>query len=266
MFCNQCGQQNPDEAASCAQCGNPLTTLFPVQPTSAPSDGSAAAVAPAVYTHEQPTAPPPATVLPPVEPKTDGKAVASLIFGIVGVLTAIVLIGIVLGIPAVILGHMSRSNIKKSMGQLKGAGMALAGLIMGYISLAGVLVLPFILIVAAIAIPNLLKARTAANEATAVASVHSIVAASAAYQATKGSYPITLDQLRDANLIDPTLAVGLKSGYRISLEGTGEHFFVDAVPVTTPTTGTRSFCGAEDDVIHYTTGNQPCTLESAVLQ
>jgi competence protein ComGC len=265
MFCNQCGRQNPDDAASCAQCGSPLTTLFPVQPASASTEGSATATAPAVYTPEQPAVPPPATVLSPVEPKTDGKAVASLIFGIVGVLTVLFLIGIVLGIPAVILGHMSRSNIKKSMGQLKGAGMALAGLIMGYISLAGALILPFILIIAAIAIPNLLKARTAANEASAVASVHRVVAASVAYKNEKGSYPITLDQLRDGDLSDATLALGTKNGYKISLQGTGEQLFVEAVPLSPPITGTRRFCSAEDDVIHFTANNAPCTQESALL-
>lgn len=257
MFCNQCGQQNPDEAASCAQCGSPLTTLFPAQPAETTAGGSAAA--PAFYAPQQTVAPPPATVLPPVEPPTDGKATASLVLGIL----SMTCFGFFAGIPAVILGHISRSNIKKSMGKLKGDGMALAGLIMGYISVA---VIPFILIIAAIAIPNLLRARIAANEATAAASVRTVVAASMAYQASKGSYPITLEQLRDASLIDPMLASGTKMGYRISFQGTGEHFFAEAVPVKIGNTGRRNFCASEDGVIRDTMGNEPCTAESPAFQ
>src|ERR1700751_2360808 len=52
----------------------------------------------------------------------------------------------------------------KALGRLTGRGMAMAGLILGYI---GVAMIPFILIVAAIAIPNLLRARMAANQAGA---------------------------------------------------------------------------------------------------
>jgi competence protein ComGC len=260
MFCNQCGEQNPDEAASCIKCGNPLTTIFPVQPMSASNAGVAVAAAPAVYASGQPIAPLSPDVLPPVEPQTDGKATASLVLGIL----SMTCFGFLTGIPAVILGHMSRSNIKKSMGKLKGDGMALAGLIMGYISVAVIPVV--VLIIAAIAIPNLLKARTAANEATAAGSVRTVVSASMAYQADKGSYPVSLDQLRDANLIDPTLASGTKSGYKLSFQGTGEHLFVEAVPATRGSTGNRTFCSAEDGVIRYVTGSEPCTPESPILE
>ncbi len=261
MLCNQCGLQNPDEAASCTQCGNLLTTLFPAQPAPASMDGSAAAVAPAVYAPE-PTVEPPPGFAPVVTPQTDGKAVASLICGILSV----TLLGILTGLPAIILGHISRSKIKKSMGKLKGEGMALAGLIMGYISVALTFVVLVVLIIAAIAIPNLLKARTAANEASAVASVRTVVTASTAYQAEKGSYPVSLEQLGDAKLIDPMLAGGTKSGYRFALLGTGERFFVAAVPVKVGSTGLRSFCSAEDQVVRSAVAGQECTPESPALQ
>ena len=52
-----------------------------------------------------------------------------------------------------------------------GDGMAIAGLVLGYIGFAAI---PFILIIAAIAIPNLLRARMAANEASAVGSLRTI--------------------------------------------------------------------------------------------
>ena len=49
--------------------------------------------------------------------------------------------------------------------------IAIAGLVLGYL---GVLAIPFVLIIAAIAIPNLLRARIAANESAAVSSIRTI--------------------------------------------------------------------------------------------
>jgi Domain of unknown function (DUF4190) len=74
----------------------------------------------------------------------------------------------VCGIAAVVLGHLALSEIKKSAGRLAGHGMAMAGLILGYI---GVAMVPFILIIAAIAIPNILRSKMAENEASAVGSL-----------------------------------------------------------------------------------------------
>src|SRR5713226_7615525 len=70
-------------------------------------------------------------------------------------------------IVAVIMGHLSLSDIQKSAGRLGGKGMAIAGLVLGYLGLSFI---P-IVIIAAIAIPNLLRAKMAANEASAVASL-----------------------------------------------------------------------------------------------
>jgi hypothetical protein len=64
-------------------------------------------------------------------------------------------------VPAIILGHLGLSGHQEKGGQWKGNGLAIAGLVMGY---AQVLFIPFLLIIAAIAIPNLLRARMAANE------------------------------------------------------------------------------------------------------
>ena len=61
--------------------------------------------------------------------KTSGLAVASLVLGI-----AQLLIGIFAGIPAIITGHMARNRIRQT-GE-KGAGMALTGLIFGYVGVA----------------------------------------------------------------------------------------------------------------------------------
>jgi len=56
-----------------------------------------------------------------------------------------------LSIAAIILGHLSLSEIKKSAGRVTGQGLAIAGLVLGYL---GIVTIPVILIIAAIAIPN----------------------------------------------------------------------------------------------------------------
>ncbi len=88
-----------------------------------------------------------------VQKKTAGIAVTSLVLGILGFFC----LGPLGAIPAVICGHVAMSRIRASAGTLQGEGMALAGLIMGYVGIAlMVLVLPMF---AAIAIPSFVKAR-----------------------------------------------------------------------------------------------------------
>src|SRR5437016_4388845 len=93
----------------------------------------------------------------PVQPKNSGLAIASLVLGILS-LTCFYLFS---GIPAVICGHMAHSRIRRSGGALEGGGLALAGLITGYIGIAlSIVIIP---LMAAIAIPNFVKARTTAQ-------------------------------------------------------------------------------------------------------
>ena len=96
---------------------------------------------------------------PPSPPtgKKSGLAVWSLILGILALVLC--LIGPLFGIPAVICGHMGLSRIKQSAGILSGRGLAIGGLITGYLSIA---MIPFIALLAAIAIPNFTMARNTA--------------------------------------------------------------------------------------------------------
>jgi type II secretory pathway pseudopilin PulG len=166
-------------------------------------------------------------------------------------------------IAAIILGHISRSEIQKSKGRLKGTGMATAGLVMGYGVIA---LLPFILIIAAIAIPNLLRARIAANESSAVASIRSINTAQVAYQSAYptvgfacqlnylGGNGASAPTANHAQLIDTVLASGQKYGYRFAVENCvnteGEHRYeVVANPVARNQTGMRTFCSDESGTI-----------------
>lgn len=257
MFCNQCGTQNPEAGNFCTRCGHPLTP--PV-------------TALAGFQVEANVGPVPAIAGNASERPTDTKAVASLVLGIL----SLTVFWIVAGIPAVILGHMSRGSIRRSLGRLKGEGMALAGLIMGYISLAG---LPFILIIAAIAIPNLLRSRIAANEASAVSSVRQVIKASIEYRNLHPNigYPVSLEELAASGragtpLIDSGLADGQKSGYRFEYEsqamaeGPRETFFVRAIPMNPGSTGNREFCADESGMVRFAAQGSPCSAESETLE
>src|SRR5512140_2267938 len=68
----------------------------------------------------------------PVLPQTSTMAIVSLVAGICG-WSILPFLG---SIAAIITGHMAKSEIKKSAGMLTGNGMATAGLIMGYLSVA----------------------------------------------------------------------------------------------------------------------------------
>jgi hypothetical protein len=100
--------------------------------------------------------------IPPIpgnlsQPKTSALAIWSLILGVIGLLLLLICIGPLFAIPGVICGHMAYSRIKHSSGALAGQGMALAGLITGYVSIGlSAFLLPMMM---AIAIPNFVKAR-----------------------------------------------------------------------------------------------------------
>src|SRR5256714_4493986 len=82
------------------------------------------------------------------------------------------------------------------------------------------IVVAIILIIAAIAIPNLLRSKMAANEASAVGSMRTLNTAGVTYSTTYGGYPSTLASLgpaatassTTADLVDSVLATGSKSG------------------------------------------------------
>jgi len=85
---------------------------------------------------------------PMQQKQTAGEATASLVLGIL----SLIMFGILTAIPAVICGHIAKSKIKKDPDNLMGEGQALAGLIMGYITI-GLSILVTIAILAAVAIP-----------------------------------------------------------------------------------------------------------------
>ena len=113
------------------------------------------------------------------------------------------------------------------------------------------IVVAIIGIIAAIAIPNLLASRRAANEGSAQSSLRTVHSSQATYQATAGAgaFATDLTALNSQNLVDSNLASGTKSGYDFAIveqAGTGGTavYGVYAMPSTTTgvaATGTRCF-------------------------
>jgi len=131
------------------------------------------------------------------------------------------------------------------------------------------IVVAIILIIAAIALPNLMVARMSANEASAVQSLRTIQSSETAYATTYPSvgFSATLAQLNGASnsacsassaqacLIDAVLASGNKNGYIITWTGDGltpsVSYTINADPSVRSSTGRRSFFTNYPGVIRY---------------
>ena len=73
-------------------------------------------------------------------PKTSGKAIASMVTGLVGLLTICCGFLVVSSIVALVLGILARKEIRNSNGALKGDGMALTGVITGIVGIVMVII------------------------------------------------------------------------------------------------------------------------------
>ena len=122
------------------------------------------------------------------------------------------------------------------------------------------IVVAIIGILAAIAIPNLLASRRAANEGSAQSALRTIHSAQVTYQATRGNgaYAADLGDLQTETLIDAVLGSGTKSGYDFEIveqagSGAAAVFGVYAFPDISggvSQTGTRTFGTTEDGIMH----------------
>ena len=274
MFCPQCGTANPDSAQYCSKCGTSFAASRAASTGPARSEPLAAAPAP----------------MAAVDVPTSGKAIASLICGIFTLFLPA-------SIAAIILGHLSLSEIRKSAGRLGGRGVAIAGLVLGY---AGIALIPFILIIAAIAIPNLLRAKIAANEASAVGSLRTINVAAVTYESEyENGFPSSLEALgsqpggaatcNHAGLLDRPPLHGQKFGYVFTYtpkypdgsaepvispkaaakgctSGGASGYSVTADPLRRGSTGRRSFYTDQTGVIRYSNDGESASADSPPLE
>ena len=251
-FCTSCGNQVSDgNAAFCSTCGAQLLPSgTPLPAFATPSFPGTTAV-----------------------PTTNGLAIVSLLCGILFFFFPS-------AVAAIIFGHISRSDIRRSGGRKTGAGMAMAGLILGYF---GVALIAVILIIAAITIPKFMRhkgvidahAKAAGDEAAAIVSLKEINLAMLKYSFTKDGYPEDLSVL-DSPAVDPLLHAALNAGRKYGYEftyarkepdetGSGKAgYAIHADPATTGTTGRRHFFTDQTRVIRVET-DASATAESPPL-
>ncbi|MFA5338052.1 MAG: DUF4190 domain-containing protein [Candidatus Omnitrophota bacterium] len=176
--------------------------------------------------------------------KTSGLAIASLVLGC---FFLIPFIGFVLGLLAVIFGIIALVIISNNKQTCKGNGLAIAGIVLGVIS---IIIIPIIAILAAIAIPNLLRARAGANEAQAQATVRTIATAATSYNAENGRYPQKDSDLAYAN--PPYLSQSYDNktvnGYTYSIRFAPDGYTIIAAPETCYVTGTKIFTMKDGEI------------------
>jgi hypothetical protein len=201
-------------------------------------------------------------------PETSGKAILSLVGGVLFLILPFALVG-------VIFGHWSLSEIRKSAGRLRGRGLAIAGLVLGYLGVAAMLAL----IVATISWrpmrrsmaegfkEGLKEGLKTANENSVVSSVRTLNTAEIAYaQAHRESgYTCSFSELSDAWGLSGDLSHGRKNGYIFELQGCSAtkangpiaKYQLVAYPAVTNKAGKPAFCSNESDVIKVARSGSP---------
>jgi type IV pilus assembly protein PilA len=146
------------------------------------------------------------------------------------------------------------------------------------------IVMSVMLILMTLAVPQYLKVRKTAQEASAVESIHNIVAAELSYSAAypANGFTCTISQLggdarsgapsnQSAQLIDQALTTGQKSGYTFAITNCNKvtinnqdmytSFEVTAVPQSVGKSGDNGFCSDESSTIRKDpTGGTNCTV------
>jgi len=142
------------------------------------------------------------------------------------------------------------------------------------------IVVAIILIIAAIAIPNLLRARIAANQSSAVGTLRTISTAEQNFASTYGvGFALTLNQLggpigaascATAQMVDPSISVGAnpqKSGYQLTYFAGLNDYGTGAVPVGCAAWGKTTFSVNNVPITFGQTGNTAyCIDDSGVLR
>lgn len=116
------------------------------------------------------------------------------------------------------------------------------------------IVVAIISLLAAIAIPNLIRARLSANEAAAETAIRTLHTAAQSYRAVNTAFPASLSVLASTTppYIDSVLGAGSKNGYNFTITAATNTFSATARPQNYGTSGARSFFVDESGVIRYT--------------
>jgi type II secretory pathway pseudopilin PulG len=223
-------------------------------------------------------------------PPKKGLAIASLVLGILGLPTAgLVILGAVIGI---VLGIIALAQAAKTPEAYGGKEMAIAGIAVNCFALAFAPVM--VGIIAAIAIPNLLRSRFVANESAVIGDIRSVISAEAAYAGANGGYYDQLECLSypykncipdyptsSPQFLDPVLSTAqtrnsyvrkfypgaspkaVEQGAPISPTSM-ESFAYVAVPESPGISGSRSFCGDPSGrICEFSIGEEPFIQDGA---
>jgi type IV pilus assembly protein PilA len=236
MTCKRCGAVNDASVSFCVRCGQPLA--------------------------------------PPASGQRTRLATTALVLGIVTYpLLCAFGLGFGTAVAAIVCGIVALVKVNREPQLFGGKPQAISGIVLGG---AAFVLIPVWLIVAAIAIPSLLRARMAANESAAVGDVRAVISAQATYASLNGGFYDKLDCLAQprgclrgssapsAPLVDEQLVrASPRRGYEFALhvgpaaaqEDTAAlspssvtRFAYVAVPLAPGTTGQRAFCGDESGV------------------
>ncbi len=146
----------------------------------------------------------------------------------------------------------------------------------GFTLIELLIVVAIVLIIAAIAVPKLDKARMHTQEMAAIEQIKTLHAAQAQYYSEFGRYATKLEELGPptsgnagqaaADLIPGDLAKGKKTGYIFVIIGGPAGYAVNANPEVYGSTGRRTFFSDQSLVIHENYGQEPATLNSPEIR
>ncbi|MFA5271262.1 MAG: DUF4190 domain-containing protein [Candidatus Omnitrophota bacterium] len=169
--------------------------------------------------------------------KTHGLAITSLVLGC---LFLIPILGVLFSLLAVIFGIIALTVISKNKETYKGGGLAIGGIILGAV---GIIMVPILMLLAAIAIPNLLRARVNANEAYAMNVVRTVSTAAESYKVSNGQYPSKEEDLvsKEPQYINESYNNKTLNGYNYSVAFSPDSYTITASPEKCFVTGAKIF-------------------------
>ena len=138
------------------------------------------------------------------------------------------------------------------------------------------IVIAIILIIITIALPRFAKAQMFARETSALAAIRTLHTVQVQYYSQYGRHATSLTELGPpatgadspaaAGLIDATLALGEKGGYKFTLTANQGGYIINANPVSFGTSGSRTFYSDQSMVIKQNYGPEPATANSAEMK
>ncbi len=190
-----------------------------------------------------PQAPEGGTLAP--SPKAPRTAVASLVLGLLSFIFSIFT-----GIAAVVCGHKALGKIKRSGGLMPGKGMAITGLVTGYLSIAAI---PMIV---GLAVPVIARFQENAQMTQVMTDAREVYLAAALYQGDNGTFPENLQQLVEGQYLESDASFSSASYPTLTYDGGAPegqlfHYFQPeegAAPDTVIMISDCSFAGSDSKV------------------